>query len=59
MAHIHTSTATIKVSRLIKGDHEDCDSELVFDSALLSQIDSVVCELLNDPSLIIEVISDQ
>ena len=59
MAHIHTSTATIKVSKLAKGDHAECKTEMIFDEALLSQVESVVCELLGDPNLIVEVVSNQ
>jgi hypothetical protein len=48
MAHIHNDEITIKVSKLVKGDHEQCD-----DAPAISE--DVCIALLGDPSLVVEV----
>jgi hypothetical protein len=55
MAHIHNDEITIKVSKLVKGDHEQCDDAPAISEDVCIALESVVTELLGDPSLVVEV----
>ena len=55
MAHIHDDHIIIKISKLVKGNHEECDDSLPISNEVCESLESVVAELLNDDSLVIEV----
>lgn len=55
MAHIHDDHIIIKVSKLVKGDHENCDAAQTFSDDVCESLESVVAELLNDETLVVEV----
>lgn len=58
MAHLHEDVIYVKVSKLMKGDHEECDNSCDLSQELIASIEDVVQELLGDPSLIVEVSID-
>ena len=58
MAHIHNDQITIKVSKLVKGDHELCEDAPAISDDVCVALESVVSELLGDPSLVVEVTRD-
>jgi len=53
MAHIHQEVITIKVSKLVKDDHDECVSEIP--AEVVVGLEAVVAELLGDPALVVEV----
>lgn len=55
MAHIHNDHIIIKVSKLVKGEHDECAETETFSNEVCESLESVVAELLNDPTLVIEV----
>jgi hypothetical protein len=55
MAHVHEEYITIKVSKLLKGDHTGCPCIIGLDDATKESLEAVVADLLNDPSVIIEI----
>jgi hypothetical protein len=55
MAHIHNDQIIIKVSKLVKGDHEQCDDSPAISDDVCAALESVVSELLGDPTLVVEV----
>lgn len=58
MAHLHEDIIKIKVSKLKKGEHQDCDDTCDIAPEMAQAIEEVVKELLNDPSLIVEASID-
>jgi hypothetical protein len=54
MAHVQSQTVTITVSKLVK-DTLNNDTESFVTDDIASALESVVEELLNDKSLIVEV----
>ena len=54
MAHIQSQTVTITVSKLVKELFEDGNEPYITDD-IASALESVVEELLNDKSLVVEV----
>jgi hypothetical protein len=55
MAHVHEEYITIKVSKLLKGDHQGCPCVVNLDDTSKESLEAVVADLLNDPSLVVEV----
>lgn len=55
MAHIHEEYITIKVSKLLKGDHAGCPCVVDLTTEVKESLEAVVADLLGDASLIIEV----
>lgn len=55
MAHVHDEYITIKVSKLMKGEHTGCPCVVSLDADTVASLEAVVTEMLNDPSVIVEV----
>lgn len=55
MAHVHEEYITIKVSKLLKGDHKGCPCVVQMDDEVKASLEAVVADLLGDPSVIVEV----
>lgn len=55
MAHVHEEYITIKVSKLLKGDHAGCPCVVNLDDETKASLEAVVADLLNDPSVVVEV----
>lgn len=55
MAHIHNDQIIIKVSKLVKGDHDQCEDAPAISDDVCAALESVVGELLGDPTMVIEV----
>jgi hypothetical protein len=55
MAHIHEEYLTIKISKLMKGEHKDCPCVADLSDEAKESLEAVVADLLNDPSLIVEL----
>ena len=55
MAHVHEEYITIKVSKLLKGDHAGCPCICDLSAETKESLEAVVSDLLGDPSVVVEV----
>ncbi len=55
MAHIHQELVTINISKLVKGNHAECEDICVATPDVCQAIEAVIAEILGDDSLVVEV----
>lgn len=55
MAKLVEENITITISKILKNRDASGDTEEFFTNAVLDQLESIIPELVNDPSIIVEV----